>query len=96
MERLPKLTPVDKSKKRLLYKLKEPSDVREKALLAGVASEAKRLKITQKEAALKKKGRLNILRIYRRNKKKTECRTITRDMRFLDKKFKLGETASIC
>lgn len=96
MERLPTLTAVNKSKKRLLYKLKDPAGVREKALLAGVSAEAKRLKITQKEAALKKKGRLNILRIYRRNKRKTECRTITRDMRFLDKKFKLGETASIC
>lgn len=93
---LPKLRPVDKRKKKIHYKLKDPAEMRRKALISGVVSESKKLKISMKDAAIKKKGRLNILRIYRRYKKKTECRIITQDMRFLDKKYKLGTTESIC
>lgn len=93
---LPKLKSVDSSKKKLAYHLKDPASVREKALLAAVTAEAKRLKISKQAAALKKKGRLNILRIYRKNKHKSQCKVITRDMRFLDKKFNLGQTSSIC
>ena len=48
---------------------------------------------TQKQAAIAKKGRFNILRIYRRNNNVKDCNIITRDMRYMDKKYKLGETS---
>ena len=51
---------------------------------------------TKRRAATAKKGRLNILRIYRRNKKKKECKKITKDMKYIDKKYKLGKTREIC
>ena len=51
---------------------------------------------TPKQAATAKKGRLNILRIYRRNKKVGECNKITKDMRYIDKKYKLGTSKNIC
>ena len=47
-------------------------------------------------AATAKKGRLNILRIYRRNKNVKDCNKITKDMEYIDKKYKLGETKNIC
>ena len=49
-----------------------------------------------KQAALAKKGRFNILRIYRRFKKVDECKKITHDMRYMDRKYKLGKTNDIC
>ena len=49
-----------------------------------------------KKAAIAKKGRFNVLRIYRRNKKIKECNTITHDMRYMDKKYGLGKTKNIC
>jgi hypothetical protein len=58
--------------------------------------EYKNMGKTKKQAATAKKGRFNILRIYRRNKKLDECRKITRDMRYIDKKYKLGKTTDIC
>ena len=65
------------------------------AINEGVRSETKRGKSTKK-AATAKKGRLNILRIYRRNKNINDCNKITRDMRYIDKKYKLGKTKNIC
>ena len=47
---------------------------------------------TKRQAATAKKGRLNILRIYRRNKNVKDCNKITRDMEYIDKKYKLGKT----
>ena len=51
---------------------------------------------TKRQAATAKKGRLNILRIYRRNKDIPGCKKITRDMKYIDKKYKLGKTDNIC
>jgi hypothetical protein len=58
--------------------------------------ESKKRRTTLKKAAISKKGRFNLLRIYRRNKDPKGCRKITRDMRYLDKKYKLGKTKDIC
>lgn len=91
---LPKLKSIDYSKKKHKYRLTDGTRKRRMAMNEGVASEAKK-KGTRK-AAIAKKGRLNILRIYRRNNKPKECNTITKDMRYLDKKYKLNKTKNIC
>ena len=49
-----------------------------------------------KKAALSKKRRLNVLRIYRRNNNKKDCNKITKDMKYIDKKYKIGKTKNIC
>ena len=49
-----------------------------------------------KKAAIAKKGRFNILRIYRRNNKIKECKLITEDMRYMDEKYGLNKTEDIC
>ena len=51
---------------------------------------------TKKKAAIAKKGRFNILRIYRKNNKVKECNIITSDMKYMDKKYGLGKTKNIC
>ena len=52
---------------------------------------------TKRAAAIQKKRRLGILRIYRRYRQPSECHKITRDMRYLDKKYiKNGITRDIC
>ena len=51
-------------------------------------------KKSRREAAVAK-ARFNVLRIYRKNKKPDECRKLTKDMRYIDKKYGLGETKDI-
>ena len=92
---LPKLRPVSNKNKKYKYKLEYPQRRRILAINEGVRSETKRGK-SAKKAATAKKGRLNILRIYRRNKNIKDCNKITRDMRYIDKKYKLGKTKNIC
>ena len=48
------------------------------------------------KAALSKKRRFNVLRIYRRFGKFKECQTLTKDMKYIDKKYKTGHTKNIC
>jgi len=43
-----------------------------------------------------KKARFNVLRLYRKNKDKIGCLRITKDMKYMDKKYKLGNTKNIC
>ena len=93
---LPKLKKVTNKNKKYHYKLDSPAKMREKAIDEGIMYEYKNMGKTKKQAATAKKGRFNILRIYRRNKKLDECRKITRDMRYIDKKYKLGKTTDIC
>ena len=93
---LPKLRKIDDSKKKYKYKLSNPSILRKKAINEGIRSEVKKTNKTKKQAAVAKKGRFNILRIYRRNKNKNQCKIITRDMRYIDKKYGLNKTNSIC
>mgnify|MGYP001279191480 CR=1 FL=1 len=58
--------------------------------------EVKKTGRTRKRAAIAKKGRFNVLRIYRKNKKVKECKILTHDMKYMDKKYNLGKTRNIC
>jgi hypothetical protein len=91
---LPKLNKANYSKKKYKYKLSYNSKRRRLALDSGIKSESKKKGL--KKAAIAKKGRLNILRIYRRYKNPKQCRIITNDMKYIDKKYKLGNTKNIC
>ena len=92
---LPKSKPVLNNKKKYHYKLIYKPTRRRMAINEGIRYEIKQGK-TRKQAATAKKGRLNILRIYRRNKKLGECNKITSDMNYIDKKYGLGKTKNIC
>ena len=94
--KLPKLRKLSKENKRHHYKLSDPQRKRILAINEGVRSESKKTGKNMKKAAISKKARFNVLRIYRKNKKKDECRKITRDMKYMDKKYKLGKTKDIC
>ena len=43
-----------------------------------------------------KKARFNVLRLYRKNNDKKGCNNFTKDMKYLDKKYNLGNTKNIC
>jgi hypothetical protein len=91
---LPKLKKNDVNKTHK-YHLHYPQKKRVLAIDEGIRQEMRRGK-TRKQAATSKKGRLNILRIYRRYKKLGECNKITSDMKYIDKKYNLGKTSKIC
>ncbi len=93
---LPTLRKVSYKNKKHPYKLSDPFSKRKLAIHEGVRMEAKKTKKGIKQAALAKKGRFNVLRIYRRFKKVNECKKITHDMRYMDRKYKLGKTNDIC
>jgi hypothetical protein len=93
---LPKLKPVDYEGKKYHYKLKDPARTRRLALDEGIQTEIQRMGKTKRQAAIAKKGRLNILRIYRRYKNPKDCEKITRDMKYIDNKYGLGKTGAIC
>ena len=92
---LPKLKPSLNNKKKYHYKLSYKPTRRRLAINEGIRYEVKKGR-NRKQAATAKKGRLNILRIYRRNKKLGECNKITSDMKYIDRKYGLGETKNIC
>lgn len=93
---LPKLRRIDYKTRKHVYKLKNSTRKRHLAIDEGVHMEKKKTGRTEKKAAVAKKARFNILRIYRKNKKPKECEIITKDMRYMDKKYKLGKTSNIC
>ena len=93
---LPQLKKIDKSKKKHIYKLKNSSFKRHRAIDEGVYSEALKTGRSRKQAAQAKKSRFNILRIYRRYENKADCQKITKDMKYMDKKYQLGSTKNIC
>jgi hypothetical protein len=94
--RLPKLRPVDYGPKVIKYKLTDSDQKRHRAINTGIR-ESTKIYGSQRTAAVKKKARFNILRIYRRFLKKGECQKITKDMRYIDKKYiKNGTTKNIC
>ena len=93
---LPKLKKIDYTKKKHRYHINDPFRKRKLAIHEGVNMEAKKTNKTKKQAAIAKKGRFNILRIYRRYKKPRECKIITSNMRYMDKKYGLGKTKNIC
>ena len=94
--KLPKLRKISYKNKKHHYKLKDPFKKRKLAIHEGVNMEAKKTRKNKKQAEIAKKGRFNILRIYRKNKKVKECNIITHDMRYMDKKYGLGKTTNIC
>lgn len=96
MKMLPTLRNISFKNKKHIYKLNESDRKRKMAMNEGVKMEAKKTHKNMKEAALAKKARFNILRIYRRNKKIKECEILTKDMRYLDEKYGLGQTKNIC
>ena len=89
---IPKLRPINYRNKRHKYKLSDPTSKRRRAIDEGIKSENKKTK----KAAIAKKARFNVLRIYRKNNNPKECRTLTRDMRYIDRKYNLGKTKDIC
>lgn len=93
---LPQLKPVMMKNKKYTYKLNDPPSLRHKAINEGIRYENKHMNKTKKQAAISKKGRFNILRIYRRNNNLKECNILTKDMEYMDKKYKLGKTSKIC
>ncbi len=93
---LPKLRKIDYKTRKHAYKLKSSTRKRHLAINEGVKMEKKKTGRTEKKAAVAKKARFNILRIYRKNKKPQECEILTQDMRYMDKKYKLGKTKNIC
>ena len=96
IRKLPKLRKIDDSHKKHKYHLSDPQNKRILAINEGINYEMKNRGLTKKKAAISKKGRFNILRIYRKNNKKDECRKLTSDMRYIDKKYNLGKTNNIC
>ena len=66
---LPRLRKVSYKNKKHRYRLKDPFRKRKKAIHEGVKMEAEMKGRSIKKAAIAKKGRFNVLRIYRRNKK---------------------------
>jgi len=85
------------------YRLRDPAEVRRKALAREINRKMKMDGITKREAVLKKKGRLNALRIFRKNKgpgtpEYKYCKILTADMNYLDRKYlkKVGRAKSIC
>ena len=93
---LPKLQKVSYKNKKHHYKLKDPFKKRKLAIDEGIKSESKKKGNTIKSSALSKKGRFNILRIYRKYSNVKDCKTLTHDMKYMDKKYKLGKTTDIC
>jgi hypothetical protein len=93
---LPKLKPSRNRDKKYHYKLKSSAKLRRMAIDEGINYEKKHTKRNRRQSATAKKGRLNILRIYRRNRNIKDCKKITRDMKYIDEKYKLGKTSDIC
>ena len=89
------LSSKDRNKK-YKYHIHESDFKRRRAINEGIKS--KKTKSAQLKAAKDKKARFNVLRIYRRYKNPKECKIITKDMRYIDRKY-LGpdaKTSDIC
>lgn len=90
---LPKLRKITRKNKRHQYRLYDPPYKRHLAIDEGVNSNNKS---QRKNAAKMKKARFNVLRLYRKNRDKKGCNNLTQDMRYIDRKWKLGTTKNIC
>ena len=91
---LPKLRELTKKNKKHIYKLYDPRYKRILAIEEGINQY--KTKKNKKHAAQMKKARFNVLRLYRKNKDKKGCNNLTRDMKYMDKKYNLGNTKNIC
>ena len=93
---LPKLRKLTKKNKKHIYRLKDPQYKRILAINEGINTKQNNTFKKKKLAATRKKARFNILRLYRKNKDVKGCRRLTKDMRYMDKTYKLGKTNKIC
>lgn len=82
--------------KKTPYMLKDDAKTRRNALEEGIKMVKNKYKINDRDAAIAKKKKLNVLRIYHKNKNPIYCRKITYDIKYLDKKYKLDQTKMIC
>ena len=73
---LPKLRLLTYKNKKHKYKLSDPQKKRILAIEEGINREKNKTKKSRREAAVAKKARFNVLRIYRKNKKPDECRKL--------------------
>ena len=94
--KLPKLRQITYKNKKNRYHISASTQKRRKAINEGVRKEKKKTKKNMRKAAIAKKARFNVLRIYRRYKNPEECEILTKDMKYMDKKYKLGTTKNIC
>lgn len=92
----PILKKVNETGMRHKYKLDKTARSRRLALTERVDKDRKKTGRPTRQAAVAKKGRLNVLRIYRRYRNVPECKKITSDMRYMDRKYNLGKTKEIC
>ncbi len=93
---LPRLRQITYKNKKHRYHIKDSATKRRRAINEGVRKEKKKTKKNMRSAAAAKKARFNVLRIYRRYKNPQECEILTRDMKYMDKKYRLGTTKNIC
>ena len=96
IKNLPKLRKISFKNKKHRYKINQSDKKRRLAINEGIFKEKYKTKKNIKDAAQAKKARFNILRIYRRYKNPKECKILTKDMKYIDKKYGLGETKNIC
>ena len=92
---LPQLREIDKSKKEHIYKLSDPHKKRVLAIDEGIRDEMRKGE-SRRDAALSKKKRFNVLRLYRKNNDPKGCKRLTQDMKYMDKKYDTGQTNNIC
>ena len=93
---LPKLRKLLKENKKHIYKLYDPQYKRILAMEEGIHQKKNKTKKDKINAAKMKKARFNVLRLYRKNKDKKGCNNFTKDMKYLDTKYNLGNTKNIC
>ena len=93
---LPRLKKINFSNKKHRYRLNGTRKNRYLAIDSGIRREARKTKKNKRQAATAKKARFNVLRIYRRYSNVEDCKKLTSDMRYMDKKYKLGNTKNIC
>ena len=90
------LKKIFKAQKKITYILRKKKRDLGLSINEGIKSEKNKTKKNMKDAAAAKKARFNVLRIYRRYKNPKECKILTKDMKYMDKKYDLGTTKNIC
>lgn len=77
-----------KNKEKFGYSLKKSNTERHKALNKDIKAQ----KRNPKDAALSKIRRFGLIRILQRKKNPAYCRTLTKDMKYLNKKYRNGKS----
>ena len=92
-KKLPKLRKISYKNKKHKYHINDSSKKRHLAIDEGINKGTKKNKKLNAKA---KKSRFNLLRIYRKYKDPKACKILTKDMIYIDKKYKVGKTNQIC